>query len=453
MKCSWKSIGALIGVIVIFGCSGGTGVGANGQGTISGTVTDTNGEVVRDARVFHTGNPARTTFTNSSGAFIIEGLPVGTPRVQAEVEINGVTYRGENYIEVFPNERSKSMNIVIGNQNTECRLQGTVTDRLGNPVEGARVHANSNFLGSSFALTNEDGEYLMRGLFPGIDYDVVASGRGFISDNDLISMNSQQTLTRNYVLSDAGSPTLSAPENLSVVIWTSPRVNTSAPGVRNLKSVKSAISNVLDTKRGTRRAAQGKQALNSQGNNWIEADLFWDTYRDTNLLGFGIYRGTSQTGPTTGLEFLSDPLATFFADSDRNLVENQNYYYEITALNTVYPDTNNSESDFSNRYGVRPIGDMTLQSVQTNPLRFRWNACREAEEYTVFLFQDEPTLGVPVFWPTDTASTALATTTGTTLTYQGPGLVSGQRYWYVVLASANAFDSRSISPVASFIAP
>jgi len=455
MKRSYsaKAIGAAVAALVIFGCSGGAGTGID-QGTISGTVTDTNGGVVRNARVFYDGTPDRSTFTNSSGAFVLEGPPSGTPRIQAEVNVNGVLYRGENYIDVFPNERSKSLNIVVGDADTECRLQGRVTDRFGSPVEGARVHVNANYLGSSFGLTNEDGEYNIRGLFPAIDYDVVASGRGFSSDNDFIRMTNRQTLTRNYVLSESTNPLLPAPENLSVVIWTSPRVNTTRPGAATSGSVKDAIRKVLDKKRGTLHRGVGKkQALNSQGNNFIEADLFWDTYRDSDLLGFGIYRGTSQTGPTTGIEFLSDPLANFFADSDRNLVENQNYYYEITALNTEYPDTNNSESDFSNRYGVRAIGDMTLQSVQTNPLRFRWNTCRGAEEYTVYLFTQEPKIGVDVFWPTNQTEINQATTTGTSLQYQGPTLTSGQRYWYVVLASANAFDSRSISVVSSFIAP
>lgn len=453
-RFSMKFYGGLLAAAVIFGCTGGGGSNV-GQSTISGTVTDTNGGVVRNARVFYDGSPDRTTFSNSSGAFVLEGPPEGTPRIQATLTVNGVDYRGENYVETFPNERSKSVNIVVGPANTECRLNGRVTDRFGAPVEGARVHANSNFLGSSFALTDQNGQYSMRGLFPAIDYDVVASGRGFVSDNDLIRMNNSQTLTRNYVLSDAGSPTLLAPENLSAVIWTSPRIGTTAPGqtTRNLGSVKDAIRKLLDKKRGKLHRGVGKKQLTSQGNNPIETDLFWDTYRDENLLGFGIYRGTSQTGPTTGIEFLPDPLANFFADNDRNLNENQNYYYEITALNTVYPDTNNSESDFSNRYGVRPIGDMTLLSPQTNPLRFRWNTCRGAEAYTVYLFADEPNLGVDVFWPTNQTELDDATTTSTNLVYAGPNLTRGQRYWYVVLATANANDSRSISVVSSFVAP
>lgn len=451
---SAKLFGALAAAVVIYGCSGGGGTTGLDQGTISGNITDVNGNVVRNARVFYDGNPDRSTFSNSSGAYVLEGPPSGTPRIQAEIVLNGVSYRGENFIEVFPNERSKSLNIVVGNINTECRLNGVVTDRFGEPVEGARVHVNSAFLSSSFALTDRDGEYSMRGLFPGIDYDVVASGRGYVSDSDFIRMNSKTTLSRNYVLSDAGSPTLTAPENLSAVIWTSPRVASNKPGTaRNLGPIKDAIRKVLDKKRGTLHRGVGKKALNSQGNNFIEADLFWDPYFDQNLLGFGIYRGTSQNGQTQGIEFLSDPLSNFFADSDRNLVENQNYYYEITALNTVYPDTNNSESDFSNRYGVRAIGDMTLQSIQTNPLRFRWNTCRGAEAYTVYLFAQEPNIGVSVLWPTDEASIAQATTTGTDLVYAGPTLTRGQRYWYIVLANANANDSRSVSPVGSFLAP
>ncbi len=448
MKLSVKSLGALVAIGVIFGCGGAGGTG--GLATVAGVVLDTNGEIVRNARVFTT---AKTTFTNSSGAFVLESVDEGIVRLNAQLTIGGVNYVGENHVETFANERTKSLIIVIGRQNQAATMEGLVTDRFGAPLEKARVHANAGYLGSSFTLTDQSGRYSMGGLFPGSTYDVQASGRTYISDTSALNFSAGQRITHNFVLDDAGSPTLPAPNNLSAVVWTAPRVNTSSNMPLRANGVKDSIRKLLDTKRGERHQGKGKRPKNSAGNNPIEVDLFWDTYRNDNLLGFGIYRGTSQTGNTTGIEFFADPLANFFADSDRILNENTNYYYEVTALNTNYPDFNNSESDFSNRYGVRPIGDMTLRNINTGPLRFNWNSCRDAEKYTVFLFSNYPDLGVSALWPFDAGSTAAATTTGTSLVYTGPGLVSGRKYYYVVLALANADDSRSISAVGSFNAP
>ncbi|MEQ1821306.1 MAG: carboxypeptidase-like regulatory domain-containing protein [Fimbriimonadaceae bacterium] len=425
--------------------------GSNGLATIAGVVLDTNGEIVRNARVFYNSGGTKSTQTNSSGAFVLESIPEGIVRINAELNVGGVNYVGENHVETFANERTKNLVIVIGREGQQATMEGTVTDRFGAPLEKARVHANAGYLGSSLALTDRNGRYSMSGLFPGSTYDIQASGRTYVSDNTARSFSAGQRVTQNFVLSDAGSPTLQAPNNLSAVVWTSPRINTSMPVRPN--GVKEMIRKMLDTKRGPRHAGVGKKPKNTAGNNPIEVDLFWDTYRNDNLLGYGIYRGTSQTGNTTGIEYFADPLANFFADSDRNLNENTNYYYEITALNSNYPDFNNSESDFSNRYGVRPIGDMTLRNVTTGPLTFNWSSCRGAEKYTVFLFNSYPDMGVSAFWPFDAGSTAAATTTGTSLVYTGPGLTSGRKYYYVVLALANADDSRSISAIGSFNAP
>ncbi|MEQ1934522.1 MAG: carboxypeptidase regulatory-like domain-containing protein, partial [Fimbriimonadaceae bacterium] len=273
MKLSVKVFSALVAIGVIFGCGGAGGTGA--QTTVSGVVLDINGEIVRNARVFFADTGAKITFTNSSGAFVLEGVDEGIVKIVAVLKIGSVNYVGENWVETFANERTKNLVIVIGREDQMASMSGIVTDRFGAPLERARVHANAGYLGSSLAYTGTDGRYQMRGLFPGSNYDVQASGRTYVSDTNVVSFSSRQSLVQNFVLSDAGSPTLLPPNNLSAVVWTSSRVNTTSSKPIRPNGVKNSISKLLDAKRGTRHAGKGKTAKNSAGNNPIEVDLFW----------------------------------------------------------------------------------------------------------------------------------------------------------------------------------
>jgi hypothetical protein len=192
--------------------------------------------------------------------------------------------------------------------------------------------------------------------------------------------------------------------------------------------------------------------LNSNGGNWVETDLYWDPIQNDSLLGYGIYRGTSANGQTKAIEFLRDPLAGFFADADPGLRQGQPYFYEITALNVNFPDTFNSESDFSDRFGIQPLGDCVLRNPSSgNPVTFNWNATSGAQEYTVYVFDLYPDFGVDPIWPRNDAERPAATTTGTSLNYAGPALGHGT-YYYIVLAQdyRNGNDARSISRIGSF---
>jgi hypothetical protein len=220
-------------------------------------------------------------------------------------------------------------------------------------------------------------------------------------------------------------------------MWTSPREITRGVEAEALEAVK----RIYDPRMGQPRATSRL----SQGGNWLEADLFWDPVISTQLLGYGIYRGTNSTGALPSLDFYRDVYATFYADLDTNLVQGPTYYYEITALNTEYPDTGNSESAHSNRYGVTAIGDLELLSVQQGPLTFRWVAATGAETYSVFLFDEYPAIGSATFWQS-------AFTANTSIQYTGPVLIPGHTYYYVVLGVANGNDSRTLSEVGSFVA-
>ncbi len=438
-----------LGLAFVIGCGGGGGGGqTNGVGVVSGNVADLDGNPVRNAKVFPVKKPTRFTLSNSSGAFTLSGVEDEDTTIAAEVVVGGVSYYGENTIRVFANEQSKSLNLIIGRRDRMARFKGTIVDRFSDPIEGARVFANNGSLGSVVAVSDKDGEFQMF-LHANYDYTVSAGALGFDSDTDVIRLNVAEIRNLNFVLSNPSDVGFNPPANFTATAWTSPRETTRSPQLANSYE---AIKRAIDPRRA-RNASRKPLPKNTTGGNWIEVDSYWDPVQHDSLLGYGIYRGTSQTGPTKAIEFLRDPLAAFFADADSTLREGANYYYEITALNVNYPDTFNSESDFSDRFGVRPLGDCILRSVTAgSPVRFNWNATSGAEKYTVYVFDAYPNYGINAFWPTNAGEIAAATTTGTSLNYAGPALGNGT-YYYIVLAidTRNNNDARSISKIGSFV--
>jgi len=65
----------------------------------------------------------------------------------------------------------------------------------------------------------------------------------------------------------------------------------------------------------------------------------------------------------------------------------------------------------------------------------------------VYLFDEYPGIGVDPIW--DNSASPVG---GTQLTYTGPNLQSGRRYYYVILGLANGQTSRTITTVEEFVA-
>lgn len=434
MQTKWIWGGALL--LTIAACGGG-GAGSQFKGEVSGIVTDANGDPVRGARVFADG---KETFSNSAGSYVLERVSEGEHLIRAEISQNGIDFNGQNVVQVFRSERSKSLNIAIVRATLQARIHGTVRDRFGNRISGARVFAQGNALSSNVTITDSNGDFSLRALMSGINYGLTASARGYNSDLDSVNLTAGEDRTMNFVLGDGTNPAMPAPEDLTAVAWTTPWEISRAP---NQKAALDAIKLMLDPRRAR---LKGRSTV---GGNNIEVDLYWDEYVDnyTALIGFGIYRATTSGGASTAIDYLRDPNAYFYQDLDDDLLQDRNYYYEITALNTQYPDTFDSESDFSNRYGVRTLGDLELNSVLSSPLTFRWFAASGASSYVVYLFDEYPGIGVQSIWNTESSPTS-----STSQVYNGPALSSGHRYYYVILGLANGNDSRTLSLLGDFVA-
>ncbi len=423
--------------LIAAGCGGRSGTFFT---QISGIVTDLDGGIVRDARVWI---GTKETRTNSSGLYVISGIAQGERLVRAEVFRGGTRFTGQNVARVFGNERTKNVNLMVVAENQQAGIFGIVRDRNGFRVQGARVFAFGGGLSSSMDVTDANGEYEIDGLAAGVSYLLTASARTYNSDTTSVVLVAGQHRSIDFVLEFETNPSIPAPQNLEATAWTTPFEPTRSPAQNQAYE---ALKRMLDPRRAERIAT----SRTTVGGNHVEVDLFWDEIPSQYyhaLLGFGIYRALSQGGPASAVDFLRDPNATFFADVDDDLRPFQAYYYEVTSLNTSYPDTPNSESPPSNRYGVVPLDDLVLLPELQNPLVFRWLGGSGATQYAVYLFDEYPRIAVTSIWNTESTPTS-----GTSQLYTGPPLQSGRRYYYVVLGSANGGDARTLSRIVEFVA-
>lgn len=430
---------SLVILVAMFGCGGGGGTGSGIRGEVTGLILDFNGDAVRGATVWIDGSGE--TVSNSAGTFLLENVSPGDRRVRAEIVQDGLTYRGENMVRVFEGERSKSVQVTVMRPNQMARVYGVVIDNQGFNLEGARVHAIpttvGGVFGSSLELTNSNGRFDFDSLMGGVEYRIIASGVGYNSDADVITVPAGGEQELVLTLKNPTDPLLPAPTGLDAVTWTTPSEITRSPQSEGAyQNIKRLFDPRTPSKTITRNTVDG---------NWIEADLFWDPYPDNAAhIGFGIYRRTGTSGPFTAIDFLRDTEAESFIDMDEDLIEFQTYQYYISSVNTSDP-SNNSESDPSNTAQVQTLGDLYPLSPLQGPLRFRWESGSGAEEYVVYLFDEYPGIGVDPIWTS-------APVAGTQVTYNGGGLQSGQRYYYVVVGSANSNSSRTISRVENFVA-
>lgn len=432
----------LLALGALWGCGGGGAGSGPRNAEVAGIVTDFNGNAVRDAKVWI--NQFGETRTNSSGAYLLTGISEGDWKVRAEISKDGVKYSGENVARVFTGERTKSANVTVVRESQLARVFGRVIDNQGFTVEGARVFAiapnDGGVYYSTYEITDSEGKYDLDKLVGGVDFKIVASARGFNSDEDIVNISSGSSQELILTLKNATDPLLPAPTGLTAVSWTSPSEVTRSPqAMKAAENLKRLFDPRTPARKITRETVNG---------NWVEADLFWDSYPDNAAhTGFGIYRRPGNSGQFTAIDFLRDSEAEIYADADSTLQEFQTWSYVITGINTNFPDTSNSESNASNTAVVETLGDLFLNSVLQGPVTFRWQAGSGSDEYIVYLFDEYPGVGVDSIWNNSGSPTG-----NLQLAYSGPSLQSGRRYYYVVLGLANSQSSRTISEVGEFVA-
>lgn len=422
---------ALLAATLLTGCGGD---GRPRTSTVTGTVVDTNFQPLRDAEVEIEGQRVRTTNT---GSFAATNVPNGEIDIIARATVNGTRFRGRTQAFTSENEQENSVNIVVAPESQLGTLTGTVRDRDGFPLRGASVFAYMGTSGSARAFTGNDGRYTLRDLPAGFTLTVSASGRTFRSDQTSVVLNNGQTRNLNFNLGDAGIPNLNPPTNIGHTTWVAP------PPSRDPENASLAwAKSRLDQRDRTTRPQAVTRSLRPDMS--VETELFWDEQTFPDKFGVGVYRGNGPTGVLSGIDFFFDPLAPYYVDIGLN--PSSTYSYALTTTSALFPEfPDQTESRLSDRVVVRTLDLLRLSNVTSGP-RFNWQAGSGAQEFIVYLFDRFPTAGAQQIWDTEQNPT-----TGLSQLYTGGSLVPGRTYFYIVLGVANSNNSRTISPIGSFV--
>lgn len=460
-------LGLLVGVcLILYGCGGGT----VGVSAISGTVSDINRNVVVGAEVW--ADYDHRTKSLVTGAYRIEGVPSGWRTIRARAVINGKTWVGSTAAEILQNEPTMNVNIVLAPSRDTTELRGVVRDITGRRVSGARVLLTTRVLdppantsaydgpySSIVAVTGSNGEYLLEAVPVGIRATVAASKVGYRNRE-----TTTETISGGMVLDFTLYPSNLAygpnkPRLQAIESYTMPATAIRADETAAYTAIK------LFTSPRFRQAMAGKRLVRATpSGSLIETDLYWNALRTNDsrdIAGYGIYRATSPYAGMKAIDFVRDPYANFYGDTDIEITPYQTYYYAITSVDVEFLDEYNrpnpaAESDLSNSLSARPLGQLKVNSpfngqTLSEPFSFRWFALPDAEWYTVYLYDSFPSLpldpsfdygsdpvvseGIFPIWPR--RSNPDESTTGaesTSIRYSGPRLISGHTYYWVVLA-------------------
>lgn len=417
----------------IIGC-GGTSSGTR-TSTATGTVLDINNQPVRDAIVKSKFGTVRTSTT---GAFIMPKQGDGAVEYTAEATRNGVRYRGRTTAFNYKNEKTQSINIIVGQEDELGTVQGQVQDRFGRALQDASVYAYNGAGSSIRTFTDENGNYSFPELVGGANYVVLAGGQGYKSDSATFQLGLGANKNINFVLDEPGNPNLQPPTGVSVTSWVS--TSDATRGAEN-RNADIRIKKLIDPKYQPTELKANGRATNS---TLVEVDLLWNEQRFDDLLGYGIYRGAGSNGAVSGLDLLPEPLAAYYVDLSAS--PRSTYSYAISTLSNLFPDNpDETESSLSDRVVIKTLDKLTIQPPTTKPLTFHWQAGSGATSYVAFVFDEFPSVDTTPIWDNSANRTS-----ATSVVYGGPSLQSGQTYYCLVVGFANNDDSRTISQIISF---
>jgi hypothetical protein len=126
------------------------------------------------------------------------------------------------------------------------------------------------------------------------------------------------------------------------------------------------------------------------GSYAISVDLFFNENARNSLSGFRVYRGDGNAA-LTAYDFLQDPLANSFTDLSPSYFADQSYKFALSAVNTDSTETGLSSSatvvPLSQMILTQPIQGSTIN----NPLTVSWQGVNGADSYAVFIYNEYPT--------------------------------------------------------------
>lgn len=450
---------ALVPLLLTFaGCGGGGSAQVAG---LTGIVSDGEGRPVVGATVT-SGSQSTTSLTN--GTFVFGAIPEGFQLVQAFNTVSGTRWSGETTVDVVGGEQNRSVNVIITDENTQGRIQGSVIDPQGFSLPGAKVFI-AGPLGSTLAVTDNNGNYTARRIPSGFTYKVTASLAGFVNHTLDVHVAANQTASASFALANGSSQgAIPAPTNVSAQAWTVPDTVSRATGISETpQGLYEWLKHVYRQKRGLPDKPQAKNIERKMASSrlWpvgsvVEVDLFWDYLSFNDLFGYVIKRGTSQNSLSV-TAVVRDPLTSVFFDADPLLTPDVAYSYTVHRLDTIDFPANGLVGPASATVSATPLGPMRsiapTQDAQTGPTPLlQWQSVNRAQGYQVYVWDRFPALlfdpnnanepaAIAPIWPQDLNSPGSSFVTGNgslSVTYQGPALQSGHTYYWMVVAVDSA---------------
>jgi hypothetical protein len=469
-------------VLIFQGCGG---KGPSKVSVVSGTVSDINRNMIVGAKVWV---EDKETVSLQTGTYRLPDVPSGWQTIWAQAKINGETWIGSTAVEVLRNEPTMNAHIVLAPLRQTTDIRGRVRDDTNHPVKGARVLLTTRLInppketsaydgpyGSIVAVTDRYGEYVLRNVPVGLKATIAASKVGFYNDERSITTARGQII--NFTLEPSNLQYKIQPPILDAIeAYTMPDTITKS-GVEAYRAVQ-AITSPRFLRYYSKRNSLPTRS--TPRGSLIEIDLYWNAldinYSD-EIAGYGIYRRT-RAGLEKAIDFVRDPYANFYSDTDIAITPYTNYSYAVTTVDVEFLDIYNqpdpyAESEKSNWLDIRPLGPLQAQSpnqgetVDPKPL-FKWSSVPEAAYYKVFVYDEFPTLAadpsrdytsptpppgvvtLPI-WPRTLNSTETTVSAGTTsLRYNGPALVPGRTYYWLVMAKDKKDTAFSYSELRHF---
>ncbi len=188
-------------ITVVDGQSANTIITMQPTGIVSGTVTQTSGDVVVNITVQLSGgnNLSRSTQSDTGGHYTFIDIPAGQVTVEA---FDPFTSTAASAQLIVTATQTATQDLTLASGGT---VTGVVKNQFGNPVPGAQISITSSS-GTFSAVTASDGTYFVGNVPPGnVNVQATDPSSGLSGRNSGNIGLAGQTITVNILLAPSGS--------------------------------------------------------------------------------------------------------------------------------------------------------------------------------------------------------------------------------------------------------
>ncbi|MDW8122163.1 MAG: carboxypeptidase regulatory-like domain-containing protein [Armatimonadota bacterium] len=427
------------------------------RGLIVGTVYDRYanglfGAVVKalDSR----GTMVSQTRSGPFGSFYLGALPSGLYRLEAEAEVEGRREVGvQDQVRVEAGKRTVASLVLVDRELTG-EVRGVVLDNIGQPASDALVTSIFYALGTDWVLssrrvrTDPAGRFTFD-LLPAGPIVLTAYKDGFYPGQSsfVLQQEERRTVTINLRLG-SDFPTPSPPKKVFAIGETLP-VTLPESVRRWVGPPQNFYRSLIWKHRGRSHRLSQKVFFASPRQPsryfptgfWAQVEVGWDLPEEP-IKGFEIWRAQPESSGWVLRSRLEEPKQSLFADGDFNFQIGPTYLYAVKSIGLDGRPSHLSEAAPVRLLPVvRLLSPESGETVPLSELVFRWQTSGQSVPFwTVQLFPDLESLLVrDPMWRTVTTSQSAR--------YDGPPLLSGKSYYWIVIGQDKAdwLEARSFT--------